>query len=87
LTLIDIHQTLTNVGFYDDMDIDTSSITDIDSFGIYYARHGDLKTVSEDTAYEADGYLEFHSWFVRTAIEESNHSFVENIIDALHGVF
>jgi hypothetical protein len=87
LTLIDIHQTLTNVGFYDRLDIDSPSIPDIDSFGIYYARHGDLKTVSADIVYEADGYHEFRSWFVRTAINESNHLLGEDLVDALYRVF
>jgi hypothetical protein len=73
LVLADVHRTLEAAGVYDEVTFvderNARPLPDIDEFGVYFARHGELSTVSADRVYEADAYLEFRSWFVRAALD------------------
>jgi len=69
LTLADIHNTLYQTGVYDRNGLDDEPLPEIKSFGIYFARHGELETVPASLIYEADAYPEFRSWFIKAVFE------------------
>lgn len=72
LTLADIHQEMYEMGIYDqlgiDEDPDVRRLPEIGYFGVYFSRHGDLRTVDADTVYEVDDYLNYRSAFIETAL-------------------
>ena len=75
LILADVHNTLLNTGAYGELGVDSTTEDipprlDIEDFGVYFARHGELSTVSADVVYGADEYEEVRSWFVDTAITQ-----------------
>lgn len=74
LVLADAHRTLAESGAYDDLGLDEEAergqqFPSIDSFGVYYARHGELSTVPSSLIYDADNYPEFRSWFINEALD------------------
>ena len=69
MTLADIHNTLYQTGMYDRYQLDEEPLPEIESFGIYFARHGEFETVPASVIYDADAYPEFRSWFVKTVFE------------------
>lgn len=72
LTLADIHNRLQD-GFYDrfgDMGYDTTPLPNIEDFGIYYARHGEVVSLDASTVYDDPLYPEFREWFIETALEQ-----------------
>ncbi|SIS21184.1 hypothetical protein [Natronorubrum thiooxidans] len=73
LVLADIHNVFLESGTYDQLGIsdepDIQPLPQIETFGIYFARHGDFSTIPASIVYEADGYTEFRSWFVEAALD------------------
>lgn len=74
LVLADAHRTLGESGVYDDLGLEGEAerarqFPSIDSFGVYYARHGELSTVPSSVIYDADNYPEFRSWFINEALD------------------
>ncbi len=55
-------------------------LPEIEEFGVYFARHGELSTVSADVIYENENYEEFRQWFNETATEYSNREYPTGII-------
>lgn len=90
LVLADAHDTLVVTGIYDQLglgdDPEMRPLPNINAFGVYFARHGELSTVSTDVVYEADGYMEFRTWFVETAIGKYE-PFDDGIRDAILMLF
>lgn len=74
LVLADTHNLLWQTGIYDHLGVEDDPMVrrlpDIDEFGIYFSRHGELVAVSADEVYDADGYREFRSWFIDKALDE-----------------
>lgn len=74
LVLADSHTTLYDCGIYDRIgltdDPDVQRLPEIDAFGVYFARHGEVSTVPASVVYEADVFSEFRSWFVKTALDQ-----------------
>lgn len=72
LTLADIHNRLFEFGIYDQLglegDSDIRPLPEIDRFGVYFSRHGDLVTLPTRTIYEAEEYPHFRSTFIETAL-------------------
>lgn len=73
LILADIHDDLCQMGLYDSVglgdDPSCRPLPDIDDFGVYYARHGELSTSPAEAIYGAENYAEFKSWFVENGFE------------------
>jgi len=67
LVLADIHRTFQEEEIVESRD--QQGLPEIESFGVYFARHGELATVSASEIYEKEDYPEFRSWFVRSAID------------------
>ncbi|MDZ7730626.1 MAG: hypothetical protein U5K37_06450 [Natrialbaceae archaeon] len=86
LLLADIHADLNQWQFYEQLGIgedpNCRAYQDIDSFGVYFARHGELSTVSSDIVYDHPGYMDVRSWFIEEAIdayEPMDHAFREEL--------
>ena len=75
LVLADVHDDLWEQGIYTDIDMEFDGEVgmhpDIEEFGVYFARHGEVSTCPAEVVYEADGYDELRSWFIETAIDWS----------------
>lgn len=72
LTLSDIHNHLYEFGIYNQLGLEEEpnvrTIPEIDRFGVYYSRHGDLVTIPAKTVYEKDEYPQFRSSFIEAAL-------------------
>lgn len=90
LVLADIHNTLHEMGIYDQFGFannpDYRQLPEIDSFGVYFARHGELSTESSNLVYESDGYSDFRSWFVETALD-THEPFDDTLDEIIRGLF
>lgn len=73
LILADIHDDLCQMGLYDSVglgdDPSCRPLPDIDDFGVYFARHGEVSTSPAEAIYGAENYAEFKSWFVENGFE------------------
>lgn len=71
LILADLHTTLEKEGVYDAIAGDgltTHQFPEIDSFGVYFARHGELSTTPATVIYDSEEYEEVREWFVEKAL-------------------
>lgn len=85
LLLNDIHMTLQeqNLSNKEDGEVHPE-LPEIQSFGVYYARHGELSAVSASEIYDDEQYPEFREWFINRAIEYSHPE--QRIADAVREV-
>lgn len=89
LILVDIHDDLCQMGLYDSVgladDPSCRPLPDIDDFGVYYARHGELSTSPAEAIYGAENYAEFKSWFVDKGfgLYPSSDEAIENTIKSV----
>ena len=91
LILADVHNTLLDTGAYGELgvDITTDDIPprlDIEEFGVYFARHGELSTCPAELIYGVDEYEEMRSWFVDTAITQ-RYKFPDDLEQVLEDLF
>lgn len=52
------------------MGYDTTPLPNIETFGIYYARHGEVVSLDASTVYDDPLYPEFREWFIETALDQ-----------------
>lgn len=77
LVLADIQRTLLEEDIISDFG--QYNLPEVEAFGVYFARHGELSTVPATEVYESEHYSEFRSWFVTTALDQ--HAPFEGAVD------
>ena len=71
LVLADLHALFYEEGVYQYYaEYRETKLPEIESFGIYFSRYGELSKVSADEIYGAPHYEEFRSWFATKAEEQ-----------------
>jgi hypothetical protein len=82
LVLSDLHDLFYEASLYEEFEEISHVVApepmEIDEFGIYFARHGELLTFPASNVYDAENYPEFREWFVQKALEDERTDFPVN---------
>jgi len=72
LVLSDLHELFYENGLYEEFEelflVVAHEPREIEEFGVYFARHGEVEMFPASLVYEEENYPEFREWFVQTAL-------------------